>query len=420
MGELWAGKPADVARKDNMRVFRLYPRAVEEGRMYVLLYELTELVVLNERERFFDYGTEEAFLMMDAKTRIYWVSKNVAAVFRVESDYLLGKRLLDIVKTRESLAPLEKLTAGTHSADVEIKLDNDLSINGKATAFRNGDGFAVILSKNNDKYIRSIRRNLDDMLRLSGDLIITVDNLGYIRGTNRSIEKVLKYKGEELGGLSIAAICADTESQTRVSNGLNMAKSSGIVTDLFVRFITKGSTDVVPSQQSIRTLYDDANRVSGYMFVGKELATAQRLEVAEEEARRNEKEASRYRDESERKTDFINSISHDLKTPITSISGFAKLMMEGREFGELNEEQRSTLKIIIDESKRLTELIEKILDVAKLEANKIKMDWQEVNMNTLEENAGIMSLKELAKGKGLELTFKVEYDVPEIQAILTA
>ncbi len=335
----------------------------------------------------------------------------------MEPDYLVGKKLLDLVKNREVLSGLGAIGAGQPPTyELDIKLANDINANAKATILKNEYGFGVILARNNERFVSNMRRGLDELMRVSSDMVMILDSLGYIRSINRSAEKLLKYKGEELNGLSISSLCADSESQMRISNGLNIARTSGIVTDIFVNWNAKGAPAPLPAQQNIRPMYDESNRLSGYMLVGKELATKNTIARLEELSGKNEKDMRKYKEESERKTDFINSISHDLKTPITSISGFAKLMLEDSSYGKLNEEQENTLKIIIDEAKRLSLLIERILDVAKLEANKIKLDLQQVNFNELSQNAGIKSLEGAATQKGLYFRFIVEYDVPVIEA----
>lgn len=88
------------------------------------------------------------------------------------------------------------------------------------------------------------------------------------------------------------------------------------------------------------------------------------------------------------KTDFISTVSHELRTPLTSVLGFAKLIqkkLEENVFPAVTKEnkkiQRSVrqvnenLEIIIAEGKRLTDLINDLLDVAKMEAGKV--DWKQ-------------------------------------------
>ncbi|MHA2390646.1 MAG: sensor histidine kinase [Promethearchaeota archaeon] len=108
---------------------------------------------------------------------------------------------------------------------------------------------------------------------------------------------------------------------------------------------------------------------------------------------------------------FLASISHELKTPLTSIIGFTKMMLKGR-VGEINEEQEKQLNIILTSANHLHELINDAIDVNKIEAE--KLDVKKSKYNLVEE---LMTLKEaftLAIEKK-ELGFLI--DAPEILII---
>ena len=78
------------------------------------------------------------------------------------------------------------------------------------------------------------------------------------------------------------------------------------------------------------------------------------------------------------KNDFINNFSHELKTPMTSILGFAKLLKRS----DLSEEERNEyLDIIINESERLSSLSQNILTLSRLENQSILPDVQELNIS---------------------------------------
>lgn len=74
------------------------------------------------------------------------------------------------------------------------------------------------------------------------------------------------------------------------------------------------------------------------------------------------------------KTDFVSNVSHELKTPLTSIRMFAELLAEGRVADR--EKQRSYLHIITAETARLTRLINNVLDFARLERGEKKYNFQ--------------------------------------------
>jgi len=77
------------------------------------------------------------------------------------------------------------------------------------------------------------------------------------------------------------------------------------------------------------------------------------------------------------RSDFINNFSHEFKTPIASILGFAKMLKKGN---LTPEEQRDYLDIIIEESKRLTELSANVLNLSKIESMSLLTDFSSFNI----------------------------------------
>lgn len=77
------------------------------------------------------------------------------------------------------------------------------------------------------------------------------------------------------------------------------------------------------------------------------------------------------------RSNFISDFSHEFRTPISSLSGFAQLLREGNVTAE---EQKDYLDIIVSESERLTGLSERILALSKIEAVSIVPDIQEVDI----------------------------------------
>ncbi|MBN1385530.1 GAF domain-containing protein [Candidatus Woesearchaeota archaeon] len=78
------------------------------------------------------------------------------------------------------------------------------------------------------------------------------------------------------------------------------------------------------------------------------------------------------------KSDFVSIVSHELKTPLTSIKGYASLMLQGRI--KNNAVQRKCLSIINTESDKLAALINDILDLSKLESGKMSLNREKIDM----------------------------------------
>ncbi|HUU28346.1 MAG TPA: HAMP domain-containing sensor histidine kinase [archaeon] len=102
------------------------------------------------------------------------------------------------------------------------------------------------------------------------------------------------------------------------------------------------------------------------------------------------------------KNEFLASFSHELKTPLNSILGFCRLLREERQ-GPLTDKQHKSIAIIDSNSKSLLEQINRILDFAKLEFEKISVSIQEVNLSGLLKEL-VEVVEPLLKGKPIDLS----------------
>ena len=104
----------------------------------------------------------------------------------------------------------------------------------------------------------------------------------------------------------------------------------------------------------------------------------------------------------EMKTEFISIVSHEFRTPLTSIKGYVDLILEG-DTGEINETQREFLGIAHDETNRLAVLVNDLLDVSRIEAGRIKLEMEPLAIGEM-INAAIISLQPQATEKAVEVT----------------
>ncbi|GLR64305.1 sensor histidine kinase [Marinospirillum insulare] len=93
----------------------------------------------------------------------------------------------------------------------------------------------------------------------------------------------------------------------------------------------------------------------------------------------------RLRELDKLKDEFVAMVSHELRTPLTSIRAFAEIL---RDSPEVSPEQKSHfLDVIVKESERLSRLIEEILDLARLESGRMRLDLKPVNLSELAKDS---------------------------------
>ena len=109
----------------------------------------------------------------------------------------------------------------------------------------------------------------------------------------------------------------------------------------------------------------------------------------------------------ELKNDFISTISHELRTPLTAIKGWGETLIQ------LDNSDPETTKrgmsVIIDESQRLAEMVEELLDFSRMQSGKMRLNNSRYDI-LAELDDAIFSMKSRAASEGLEFT----YDVPQL------
>ena len=109
------------------------------------------------------------------------------------------------------------------------------------------------------------------------------------------------------------------------------------------------------------------------------------------------------------KSEFLASMSHELRTPLNAVLGFSEVLLE-QMFGEINERQEEYLRDIHGSGQHLLELLNEILDLSKVEAGRMELEYTSFDLSTLLELATSM-LRERAALHGIDLRVETDGDL---------
>ena len=103
------------------------------------------------------------------------------------------------------------------------------------------------------------------------------------------------------------------------------------------------------------------------------------------------------------KTEFISSVSHELRTPLTAISGWGETLLADRERDQI--QLHRGLRIILNESRRLSTMVEELLEFSKMEDGRFTLQLEEMDLQAEFEDA-IFTYRELFRQEGIELRYE--------------
>lgn len=204
------------------------------------------------------------------------------------------------------------------------------------------------------KVIRDNEDLLQSVLTNMAGGILMVEADGRVALMNREAENVLHVKQEKILGKSYLELRRNHDFQQFMAEGMDTKeylKEERIVYD--------------PEQRTLQfervPMFEDDGKYRGMLFMLQDVTEIRRLETM--------------------RSQFVANVSHELKTPIAAVKGFAETLLSGGV--EDKETERSFLQIIYDEGDRLNRLIGDILDLSKIESKLIPLEYSPIQLKEL-------------------------------------
>ena len=114
------------------------------------------------------------------------------------------------------------------------------------------------------------------------------------------------------------------------------------------------------------------------------------------------------------KSEFLANMSHELRTPLNSINGFSEVLYD-ETFGPLNEKQKKYVTNVLTSGKHLLLLINQILDMAKVEAGKMKLILSSLPMQSILNEISLL-VADMVNKKKLQMVLEIAEDLSDIEA----
>jgi two-component system phosphate regulon sensor histidine kinase PhoR len=203
--------------------------------------------------------------------------------------------------------------------------------------------------------------------------IIVTDKSGHIISLNPTVEKIFSILKQDAEGKLFLEIIRNND----IADIINYVLKNG-------KFKSCEISLVWPVQRIFEinaTPIFEKDSISGCLLVIHDITEIRRLETM--------------------RRDFVANVSHELKTPLTSIKGFVETLLEGAL--EDKENSRHFLQIIQSHANRLDNLVNDLLDLSHLESQEIKLEKEKVNLKALTDDI-LASFRSQFKKRAIQVT----------------
>ncbi|KWX87860.1 histidine kinase [Paenibacillus riograndensis] len=227
--------------------------------------------------------------------------------------------------------------------------------------------------------LKTIRDNEDLLQSVLDNMtggIVMINAEGEIALLNRAAEQLLDVKNSEMAGHSFKELKHHYELSRLIEEGVSRNESVHEERSIY------NPTERIVRLDGVPMMQDGSNR--GMLFLLQEVTEIRRLEKM--------------------RSEFVANVSHELKTPVAAVKGFAETLLGG---GVKDEKTaRSFLQIIYDENERLNRLIGDILELSKIESKRAQLECSPVHLIEFFDSL-LETLSKVAEKKNISLNAAV-------------
>src|SRR5258705_71234 len=257
-----------------------------------------------------------------------------------------------------------------------------------------------------DQRLRDQQFYTRSLIESNIDALMATDPSGIITDVNKQMEALTGCTRDELIGAPFKNYFTDPE---RAEAGIKRVLSGNKVTDYELTARARDGKETVVSYNAT-TFYDRDRKLQGVFAAARDVTERKRLDQILQEKNVELESARSAADKANRaKSDFLSSMSHELRSPLNAILGFAQLMESASP--QPNDSQKQSIAQILQAGWHLLKLINEILDLAVIESGRVSLSPESVSLTEVMFECQAM-MEPQAQQRGIRMSFP-RFETPD-------
>jgi len=250
-----------------------------------------------------------------------------------------------------------------------------------------------------DQRLRDQQFYTRSLIESNIDALMTTDPAGIITDVNKQMEALTGCTRDELIGAPFKSYFTDP---ARAEAGIKLVLSNKKVTDYELTACARDGKETVVSYNAT-TFYDRDRTLQGVFGVARDVTERKRFEQALQETNVEMESAKSAAEKANlAKSDFLSGMSHELRSPLNAILGFAQLMATASPTP--SDLQKESITQILQAGWHLLNLINEILDLSVVESGKVSLSLEPVSLSDVLSECQTM-MEAQAQQRGIRMTF---------------
>jgi PAS domain S-box-containing protein len=250
-----------------------------------------------------------------------------------------------------------------------------------------------------DQRLRDQQFYTRSLIESNIDALMTTDPAGIITDVNKQMEALTGCTRDELIGAPFKSYFTDP---ARAEAGIKLVLSNKKVTDYELTACARDGKETVVSYNAT-TFYDRDRTLQGVFGVARDVTERKRFEQALQETNVEMESAKSAAEKANlAKSDFLSGMSHELRSPLNAILGFAQLMATASPTP--SDLQKESITQILQAGWHLLKLINEILDLSVVESGKVSLSLEPVSLSAVLSECQTM-MEAQAQQRGIRMTF---------------